>query len=321
LSGSAKFEIRGPDAHKFLDRLSCNKLPGKNGRLALSLFHLPHGGIMSDISITRISDNHFYLISAIGSEHRDAHWMNAQSEGFDVQIDNVTESLGAVLITGPKSRQILQLMTTEDLSNDAFSWLRMKEIKIDSARVRVIRVSYAGELGYELHMPSYQLLSIYDSMCRIGEDYGLRDFGGYAFNSLRMEKAYRAFGNEFTEEISGFEAGMGRFIDMSRNFVGRDALASRQDRYEIELAYIVFDDDVPCECYGNEAVYHEGEYVGLTTGGAYGHRVRKSLAFAYLEPSVIKAGSRVTVDTSLGARKGHIEMDAVYDANNEKLRA
>ncbi len=321
LSGSAKFEIRGPDGHKFLDRLSCNKLPGKNGRLALSLFHLPQGGIMSDMSITRISDNHFYLISAIGSEHRDAHWMNAQSEGFDVQIDNVTESLGAILITGPKSRQILQRMTTEDLSNEAFPWLRMKEIKIDSALVRVIRVSYAGELGYELHMPSYQLLSIYDSMCRVGGDDGLRDFGGYAFNSLRMEKAYRAFGNEFTEEISGFEAGMGRFIDMSRNFVGRDALAARQGRYEIELAYIVFDDDVPCECYGNEAVYHEGEYVGLTTGGAYGHRVRKSLAFAYLEPSVIKAGLRVTVDTSVGVRKGHIEMDAVYDADNKKLRA
>jgi dimethylglycine dehydrogenase len=156
----------------------------------------------------------------------------------------------------------------------------------------------------------------------VGEEYGIRDFGSYAFNSMRMEKMYRAYGNEFTEEISGFEAGMGRFIDTTRDFIGSDNLKARKpDNYSIELAYLAFDDDIPCECFGNEAVFHNGEHIGLTTGGAYGHRVGHSLAFAYLKPSVIKQGLEVTVDTSIGSRKAHIEMDAVYDPENILLRA
>jgi dimethylglycine dehydrogenase len=321
ISGASKYEISGPDAAAFLDRLSCNRLP-RVGRIGLSLFHAPRGGIMCEMSITRLADDLFYLVSAIGSEHKDLHWMQSNSDGFDVNIANVTDDVSSMLVTGPKSREILQQMTEADLSNQAFPWLCAREIKLDSAMVRVLRVSYAGELGYELHMPSWQLLSIYDSLWRRGEAHGIRNFGGYAFNSMRMEKMYRAYGNEFTEEISGFEAGMERFIDTSRDFIGRDNLQQRQqDGYAIELAYLVFDDDAPCECYGNEAVYHNGELIGLTTGGAYGHRVGKSLAFAYLKPEVIRAGLEVTVDTSIGSRSAHLEMDAVYDPANELLRS
>ena len=320
ISGAAKFRINGPDATAYLDRLSCNKLP-RIGRISLTLFHSPNGGIMCEMSISRMDENDFYLISAIGSEHKDLHWMQSNREGFDVNIENLTDSISSMLITGPKSREILQQMTEEDLSHEAFPWLCARNIKLDSAAVTVLRVSYAGELGYELHMPSYQLLSIYDSMWRKAEPYGIRNFGGYAFNSMRMEKMYRAYGNEFTEEISGYEAGMGRFIDTSREFIGCENLKSRQQNdYSIELAYLVFDDDIACECYGNEAVYHNGDLIGLTTGGAYGHRIGKSLAFAYLKPELIDKGLEVTIDTSVGSRSAHIEMDAAYDAENKLLR-
>ena len=115
---------------------------------------------------------------------------------------------------------------------------------------------------------------------------------------------------------------MERFIDFERDFLGRDNLQQRrQDGYAIELAYLVFDDDLPCECFGNEAVYHNGELVGLTTGGAYGHRIGRSAAFAYLKPTTISAGLEVTVDTSIGSRSAHIEMDAAYDPANELLRS
>jgi dimethylglycine dehydrogenase len=321
ISGAAKFEISGPDATAFIDRLSCNRLP-RVGRIGLSLFHSEGGGIMCEMSISRLGDNHYYLISAIGSENKDLDWMQRNADGFDVKIRNLTEDYAGLLLSGPNSREILQQMTEDDLSNEAFPWLTVREVKIDSATVRLIRVSYAGELGYELHMPAWQLLSIYDSMRRVGEPLGLRDFGSYAFNSMRMEKMYRAYGNEFTEEISGLEAGMGRFIDLERDFIGCENLKQRkQDGYAIELAYLLFDDDLPCECFGNEAVYHNGELVGLTTGGAYGHRVGKSTAFAYLKPAIISAGLEVTVDTSIGSRSAHIEMDAAYDPANELLRS
>jgi len=321
ISGAAKYDISGPDASAFLDHLSCNKLP-RVGRIGLSLFHSAGGGIMCEMSITRLDDNHYYLVSAIGSEHKDLHWMQANKGDFDVTITNLTDDISSLLLTGPKSREILQQMTEEDLSNQAYPWLCGREIQLDSAMVRVLRVSYAGELGYELHMPTYQLLSIYDSLWRRAEPLGIRNFGGYAFNSMRMEKMYRAYGNEFTEEISGYEAGMGRFIDTSRNFIGCENLKQRQqDGYAIELAYLVFDDDVACECYGNEAVYHNGDLIGLTTGGAYGHRIGKSTAFAYLKPELIRAGLEVTIDTSSGSRSAHIEMDAAYDPGNDLLRA
>ena len=321
ISGAAKFEVSGPDAEKFLDRLSCNKLP-RVGRIGLSLFHAPNGGIMCEMSISRFAEDCFYLISAIGSENKDLHWMRSNADGYDVDIVNLTEDVSSVLITGPNSREILQLMTEDDLSHAAFPWLAAREILLDAAKVRALRVSYAGELGYELHMPSYQLLSIYDSIWRRAEPFGIRDFGAYAFNSMRMEKMYRAYGHEFTEEISGFEAGMGRFIDTSRDFIGCENLKQRrQDGYQIELAYLVFDDDLPCECFGNEAVYHNGELIGLTTGGAYGHRIGKSTAFAYLKPALINGGLEVTIDTSIGSRSAHIEMDAAYDPNNELLRS
>ena len=322
ISGASKYEVKGPDAGKFLDRLSCNRLPASDGRMALSLFHLPNGGIMSDMSITRLAEDHYYLFSAIGSEHKDLHWMKMNQSGFDVTIENVTDDIAGFLLTGPASRDILQRMTDEDISDNAFPWLRARTMQVDSAKVRVMRVSYAGELGYEVHMPRYQLLSIYDSMQRVGADYGLRDFGGYAFNSLRLEKAYRAYGNEFTEEISALESGMSRFVDLSRDFIGRDSLAERQEKgFEIELAYLVFDDDVPCECYGNEAVFAGKEYIGLTTSGAYGFRIGRSLAFAYLRPETIAEGLQVTVHTSVGQRQAHIEIAMAFDPKNERLRS
>lgn len=325
ITASAKFDIVGPDATAFLDQLSSNKLPAKDGRLGLTLFHAPNGGIMCEFSVTRINENHYYLISAIGSQYKDLQWLQNHSDGFDVEIRDLTDAWGGVLLTGPKSREILQALTEDDLSNKVFPWLSAQTLKIDSANVLAIRVSYVGELGYELHMPTYQLLSIYESLFRVGAEHGLRDFGGYGMGSMRLEKAYRAYGHEFTEEMSALEADMGRFVDLSRDFIGAENLRERaadKENWKLNLAYLVFDDEVPAECFGNEAVYHGDELVGLITSGGYGHRVGKSLALAYLyRGELVAEGTPLTVVTALGERKAHVEIDAVYDVKNERLRA
>jgi len=321
ISGVGKFIVEGADAYALLDHLSSNKLPQKDGRLGLTLFHGPNGGIMTEASLTRISENEFYLIGPMAGEERDLHWLQMQADGFDVQVRNVTNELGAVLLTGPKARDILQAISSSDLSHKAFPWLTTQKIVCDSAEVRAIRVSYAGELGYELHLPTYQLPSIYESLFRVGKEFGLRDFGTLAFNCLRMEKMYRAWGHEFTEEVTAIEAGMvGRFLDTSRDFIGVEAIRKRQKNGpDTLLAYLAFDDDVPCECFGNEAVYHNNEVVGLITSGAYGHRVGHSLAFAYIPPTLVQQDQKLEVLTTLGMRKAHVEMDAVYDPGNERL--
>jgi len=322
LSGVAKYLVKGPDAFAFLDKLSSNKLPAKDGRLGLSLFHGPNGGIMTEASLTRISENEFFLIGPMAGEERDLHWLQLHTDGYDVEVSNLTDVLGSVLLTGPKARDILQAISTSDLSHKAFPWLSTQMIMCDAAEVRAIRVSYAGELGYELYMPTYQLPSIYQSLFRVGAEMGLRDFGGFAFNSMRMEKMYRAWGHEFTEEFTTVEAGMvGRFLDTSRDFIGVEEIRKREENgTDTLLAYLAFDDDIECECYGNEAVYHDGKVVGLTTSGAFGHRVGYSLAFAYVSPELVKQGQELEVWTTLGMRKAHVEMDAVYDPKNELLR-
>jgi len=321
LSGSAKYRVTGKDAASFLEHLSCNRIPHKNGRIGLTLFHAPEGGIMCEMSVTRLDDEEFYLVSGIGSEHKDLHWMQSNRQDYDVEISNVTDDLGVLLVTGPHSRALLQEMTEEDLSNATFPWLSAKTVLLDSTEMTMIRVSYAGELGFELHMQDFQLLSIYDSLYDHGEKYGLRDFGSYALNAMRLEKKYPAYGSEFTEEVSGLEAGMSRFIQLDRDFIGADNLRDRQKNgFSMSLAYLIFDDDIACECQGNEAVYHNGRRIGLTTSGAFGYRTGKSIAFAYLSPDQISEGLQVSIETAVGTRQAHIENKPVYDPANEKLR-
>ena len=320
ISGTAKFRITGKDAFEFLDKLSCNKLPSKDGRIGLTLFHAPKGGIIAEQTISRINKEHFLLMGAIGSEVKDYQWLEWHSDEYDVNIENITESWGGLLLTGPNARKILAQCTHEDLSNNAFSWLSCRMIQIDSAQVFAMRVSYAGELGWELHMPSWQLISIYESLMEMGEEFGLKDFGGQAFNSMRLEKMYRAYGAEFTEEISALEAGMERFLDLNRDFIGADNIRERMSSgIKTKLAYLIFDDQIPAECFGNEAVFSDGELTGIITSGAYGHRVGHSIAFAYLKTEHCNDGASLTVETSLGSRSCHVSMNASYDQTNEKL--
>jgi dimethylglycine dehydrogenase len=320
ISGTAKFRITGKDAFKFLDQLSCNKLPAKDGRIGLTLFHAPKGGIIAEQTISRINKENFLLMGAIGSEVKDYQWLEWHSDEYDVNIENITESWGGLLLTGPNARKILAQCTHEDLSNNTFSWLSCRMIQIDSAQVFAMRVSYAGELGWELHMPSWQLISIYESLMEMGEEFGLKDFGGQAFNSMRLEKMYRAYGAEFTEEISALEAGMERFLDLNRDFIGADNIRERMSSgIKTKLAYLIFDDQVPAECFGNEAVFSDGELTGIITSGAYGYRVGHSIAFAYLKTEHCNDGVNLTVETSLGSRSCHVSMNASYDQNNEKL--
>ncbi len=321
LSGTAKFRITGTDAHSFLDHLSSNSLPSKVGQIALTLFHAPNGGIMAEQTISRTGDNDYILMGAISSQYKDYQWLQWHSHDFDINIQDLTDSWGGLLVTGPRARDILELCTSEDLSNQAFPWLTCKMIQLDSAEVLALRVSYAGELGWELHMPNWQVISIYETLQFHGRSFGLRDFGGQALNSMRMEKMYRAYGHEFTEEISGLEAGMDRFIHLDRKFIGSENLLRRSaEGLQSKLAYLVFDDQIPAECFGNEAVFYDGELAGIVTGGAYGHRANQSLAFAYIDSGLCISGQQLTVDTSLGSRRCHVRMDAIYDPENKSLR-
>ena len=226
------------------------------------------------------------------------------------------------MVVGPSSRALLEDITSADLSNDHFPWFTGKEIELSGATVRALRINYVGELGWELHMPVAQLESVYDAVWTAGEALGIADFGSYAVNSLRMEKAYAGWGVELTNEITLIEAGMERFVKLDKDeFVGREALLARkQEGIQSRLVYVEVaggDADVR----GGEPLLAGDKVIGVTTSGGYGHVVKKSLAFAFVAPGFARPGSDFDIEI-LGERHRATVLDEpLYDPKNLRLKS
>ena len=323
LSSFAKFEVSGRDAAALLDRLFANRLPRRAGGIALAHMLTEAGRIESECTVTRLADDRFYLLSAAVAELHDLDLLE-QGRGADerAEIANVTDDFGVLVLTGPRAREVLAQLTDADLANAAFPWLTAREIAVAGVPLRALRVSYAGELGWELHMPMAELAKVYDALMAAGQAHGIANFGAYALNSLRLEKAYKGWGAELTNEITMIEADMERFVRMDKgDFVGREALARRKAAgIALKCVYLRVDDG-DADPRGNEPVYDGERIVGVSTSGGYGHAVGQTLAFAYVEPRLAAPGSRVALGI-LGERRGaEVLAGPAYDPANARLRA
>lgn len=324
LSTFTKCEISGEGSEAFLNRLCANRIPKKDGSIVLTHMLNAKGRIQSELTITRLPNNLFYVLSSTASEIRDFDWFNRHvSEREKVNIKNVTQDYGVLILVGPKSRTVLSQLTSQNLNNNDFPWLKGKEILINKIPVRALRVNYVGELGWELHHPMDQMVSLYDAIYEVGKKENIVNFGTYAVNSMRMEKAYRGWGSELTGEISLVEAGMDRFFNLKKknNFFGAKALQEKvQSGVDIKLIYLDVDAD-NADAMGNEPIYHKNKIVGVTTSGSYGFRVKKSLAFGYVKSDLMNAGSELEIAIQGQRRKAKILDSAVYDQDNQKLKA
>jgi len=278
------------------------------------------GRIQSELTITRLPNNLFYVLSSTASEIRDLDWFNHHKKE-NVTIKNVTQDYGVLVLAGPNSRKVLSQLTSQNLHNNDFPWLKGKEILINKIPVRALRVNYVGELGWELHHPMNQMESLYDAIYEVGKREKIINFGTYAVNSLRMEKAYRGWGSELTGEISLVEAGMDRFFNLKKksNFIGAQVLKSKiQLGVDIKIVYLEVDVD-NVDARGNEPVYQNNKVVGVVTSGGYGFRSKKSLVFAYIKSDLTEA-SNLEIEIQGKKRKAKILHKAVYDPENKKLR-
>ena len=324
LSTFAKYEISGEGSEAFLNRLCANRIPKKDGSIVLTHMLNAKGRIQSELTITRLPNNLFYVLSSTASEIRDFDWFNRHvSEREKVNIKNITKDYGVLVLVGPKSRTVLSQLTSQNLNNNDFPWLKGKEILINKIPVRALRVNYVGELGWELHHPMDQMVSLYDAICEVGKKENIVNFGTYAVNSMRMEKAYRGWGSELTGEISLVEAGMDRFFNLKKknNFFGAKALQEKvQSGVDIKLVYLDVDVD-NADAMGNEPVYHKNKIVGVVTSGGYGFRVKKSLAFAYVKSDLANTGTELEIEIQGQRKKTKILDSVVYDSDNQKLKA
>jgi len=323
LSSFSKYEVSGPDAEEFLNRVCANKMPIRNGRIVLAHLLTENGRIESEFTITRLADNHYYMLSAAVSELRDFDLLSHRiSESEDVTVKNITDNWGVLVLAGPKSREVLSKVTKTDLANENFRWLTAQTIEVSGIELRALRVNYVGELGWELHVPMNQLEQLYDAIWYAGESFGIADFGVYAVNSLRMEKAYRAYGTELTTEITMIDADMERFVKFEKtHFSGKEALLKRKAEgsdFQLVYAQVAASDS---EIRGGEPVFAKDSVIGMTTSGAFGHTVGKQLIFAYVKP--INGSPPTTFDIEiLGERyEAKVLSEPIYDPKNERLRS
>ena len=335
LTAFAKFEVTGTDATALLGRLSANRLPTRDGGTRLVHMLTDLGGIECEMTVTRLADDRFYLNSAIAGTTHDHDWLVQHVlPGEDVSVADCTDGTAILAVTGPRARDVLTACTDADLSCDAFPWLTAREIHVAGVPVTAMRVSYVGELGWELHHPIDRMPDLYDALVAAGEPHGMVHFGSYAMNAMRIEKAYKAWGGELTTEITPIEAGLDRFVDLDtpgRDFIGRDATLVRRDAagtdltgLDMVLVYCEVD-ATDSDCRGNEPTYDpaddSSEAMGITTGGAWGHTVGKSLAFAYVDPAFREPGSTFEIALFGGRHTATVLAEAAHDPSNERLRA
>jgi dimethylglycine dehydrogenase len=236
---------------------------------------------------------------------------------------NLTNAKGVLVVAGPKSRTLMQRVSTADFGNNAHPWLAARDITIGQARATAMRVNYVGELGWELHHDIEYQNHIFDALMSAGGDLGLKPFGIRAMDSLRYEKSYRMVGTEISIEYAAYESGLDRFIHSGKgDFKGRAALLAWRERgFANNFATLEVHGVTDADALGNNPIYRNGELVGRATGGNYGFRLNKSLALAMLRPDMAALGIELDMDI-LGTRhKVTVIEESPYDPTNEKLRA
>ena len=326
----AKFMVQGADAAAVLSRLSANDVDREVGRVVYTQWLTPRGGIAADLTVTRLATERFLVVASDIVQRRvEPMVRRATREGEHVTVTDVTSGTTLLSVQGPRSRQLLGRLTSADLSNDAFPYLTARPIDVGFAPALALRVTYLGELGYELHVPTEYGLLAYDSLMEAGRDLGARPVGLAAMAGLRLEKGYRDLGVDIDNTDNPLQAGLGFAVafDKPGGFIGRDALVERAATAPypgLLVSLLVQDPDVLL--FGNEAVLCDGGYVGYVRAGAYGHTVGGSVGLAFLEhPAGVTAewlgSGSFAVRTPAGTYPVTVSRRPLYDPQRRRILA
>ena len=322
LSAFSKFGVTGTGAEAFISQLGANRPPQRDGRIAIIHALTVAGGVASEFTVTRLAPDHYYLTCAAAAERHDDDLLRTRAAAFaDVTITNLTETMGILGIMGPNARSLISSIADADLGNAAFPWLSAREIATAAGNARALRVSYVGELGWELHVPMDRLRALYDALLAAGKPLGARPFGAYAMNSMRLEKGYRAWGMDLTSERTPLEAGLQHLVRTEgRDFIGREAMLARVDGADAwNMGLLEISGDGPLDPFHMHTVFADERPVGIVTSGAFGHRTGKALALAYFTPERPDAAA-LGVDI-IGRRCAASLLPApLYDPGNVLMR-
>jgi 4-methylaminobutanoate oxidase (formaldehyde-forming) len=284
-SSFAKFDMRGNGATAALEYICANRIAKAPGSVVYTQMLNSRGGIECDLTVTRLAEDHYYIVTGTGFRTHDFHWIKDHvPHGAACTLTDVTEDWGTLVLMGPRARDILSAVTNDDVSNAAFPFAQAREISIAGQRLRALRVTYVGELGWELHVPIAGIASVYDALMQAGEPKGLVLAGYRALESLRLEKGYRAWSSDITPNDTPFEAGLGWAVKLkgSTDFLGRAALEAKagQPLKKLLTGFTTTREDIVL--VGRETILRNGKFAGYLTSGGYGYTVGRPVGYGYV---------------------------------------
>ena len=326
----AKFQMAGRDAVSVLNGVSANQIDVTVGRTVYTQWLNDRGGIEADLTVTRIGENEFFIVTSATSQVRDFHWLKDHiPDEAHAFLTDITSAQAVLSIMGPKARDLLTTITSSDVSHDDFPFGQSKVIEIGNALVRATRLTYVGELGWELYIPMEFAQGVYDEIISTGEKFGLRHVGYHAMDSLRLEKAYRHWGHDITDEDTPLEAGLGFAVawDKSCGFIGRDTLLQKRQigpaRRLVQFKLLNPENLL----YHNEPVWRDGVIVGYLSSGAYGHTLGAAIGMGYVgDPTggIVDAafieGGNYEIEIACERVPATASLRPLYDPANSRIR-
>ena len=318
ITNYGKFDVSGPKAAEFLDHVMANKLPGI-GKMVLTPMLNEAGKLIGDFTIGRLAQDHFFVVGTYAAEDYYRRWFERYAPATGVTIRPCAMEYTGFSVAGPKSRALLQTLVNLDLSTTNFPFLSFRQMDIGMILAFVGRVSFTGDLGYEIWVTSDYQRALYALLKSAGEPFGIKLIGGRALNSMRLEKSFGTWAREYRPIYGPFEAGLGRFVDLKRaDFIGR-AAALQEKENGGALRLVTFTVESDADAFGDEPVWHNGKVVGWVTSGGYGHSVQKSLAMGYI-PKELATETAFEIEI-LGERRAAKRLEgAAFDASGSRMR-
>nr|WP_306266903.1 FAD-dependent oxidoreductase [Pararhizobium sp. IMCC3301] len=320
LPGFSRFRLSGTGARDWLSRLMTGSVP-KPGRIGLAYFSDESGRIVSEMSVMALDEDLFFLITAAGAQWHDLEWLQRYlPENGDIEIVDMTTEFSCHILSGPKSREILAQICDADLQ---LSWLSHQTTRIAERYCQLVRVSFAGELGWEIHSKCADTAVIFEAVMGAGQAHGLKPFGMFALDALRLEKNYRSWKRDLSTDYTLLEAGLDRFIKWDKpEFIGKSALAEQRLQGVAKRFVTLVVDAGRCDAPYMSTLWHEGEIVGETTSGGWGHRVDKSIALGMLRTDLAVPGNPIEVEIFGERFKAIVQQDKpLWDPENARLRS
>ena len=313
----SKHEFKGPDSKKFLDHVLAGKLP-KPGRISLSPMLTYKGKLYGDLTVACLNEDEFMIFGSGAAQEMHRRWFESHINKFNLKYSNRSDDFHGIAIAGPKSRKLFQKLVRENVSNENFKFRDIKRMFVAGVPAIVNRISFTGELGYEIYVAPHFQLKLYEEIESAGKEFDLKPFGGRALMSMRLEKSWGAWTLDFRPDFTAKESGLDVFIDWKKDFIGKKS--AEKDKSNLKLTpMIVETKDI--DVTNNEAVMKDGKSIGYITSGGFAHYAKKSVAYSYLDKEILKTNKKLKVEINGNFYDCSIINEPLYDPRGTKMRS